>query len=268
MKGRARRISLPSICQPDPPFARREAGDGAFHAIRPAARRKHRCRASVRPRRPRSMDRCRTGASFLLGEVAVFGIGPDAGGESILRGDSNWRESAQGRPPPPPPPIRVHERHGTLPRPIVAWLKRCRTYCREGLSCAGSSPPVAVAVLGLVASPLQAQPSDPGGGSGWWSSARSPPRTGGGPVARTGKRLELAGTANVLAIRDRRGALRRRKDYRMWRTFREGRNRCARGFHGMVRDHRAAQAIWGIFEVGYDGETTWTDTRLSARRRG
>ncbi|KPQ32193.1 MAG: hypothetical protein HLUCCX21_02610 [Porphyrobacter sp. HL-46] len=117
---------------------------------------------------------------------------------------------------------------------------------------------VAIAVLGLVASPLQAQPSDP--------AARVVVERAvaahGGDLWLEPETLELAGTATFYDPAT--GAVRSEaEDYRMWRTFEEGRT-AAHEASGKVRIiAKAGDRV--IFEVGYDGETTWTERGIMPR---
>jgi hypothetical protein len=117
---------------------------------------------------------------------------------------------------------------------------------------------VAIIVLGLVASPMQAQPSDP--------AARAVVERAvaehGGDLWLEPETLELVGTATFYDPAT--GAVRSEaEDYRMWRTFEEGRT-AAHEASGKVRIiARAGEKV--IFEVGYDGETTWTERGIMPR---
>ena len=74
--------------------------------------------------------------------------------------------------------------------------------------------------------------------------------------------LELAGTATFFDPAT--GAVRSEADdYRMWRTFEEGRT-AAHEASGKVRIiAKAGERV--IFEVGYDGDTTWTERGIMPR---
>ncbi|GAB4481081.1 MAG: hypothetical protein OHK0018_12480 [Erythrobacter tepidarius] len=74
--------------------------------------------------------------------------------------------------------------------------------------------------------------------------------------------LELAGTATFYDPAT--GAVRFvADDYRMWRTFEEGRT-AAHEASGKVRIiAKAGEKV--IFEVGYDGQTTWTERGIMPR---
>jgi hypothetical protein len=117
---------------------------------------------------------------------------------------------------------------------------------------------VAIAVLGLVAGPLQAQSSDP--------AARAVVERAvgahGGDLWLEPATLELVGTATFYDPAT--GAVRSEADdYRMWRTFEEGRT-AAHEASGKVRIiARTGERV--IFEVGYDGETTWTERGIMPR---
>lgn len=117
---------------------------------------------------------------------------------------------------------------------------------------------VAIAVLGLVAGPLQAQSSDP--------AARAVVERAvgahGGDLWLEPATLELVGTATFYDPAT--GAVRSEADdYRMWRTFEEGRT-AAHEASGKVRIiARSGERV--IFEVGYDGETTWTERGIMPR---
>lgn len=56
------------------------------------------------------------------------------------------------------------------------------------------------------------------------------------------------------------------EDYRMWRAFERGRT-VAHGADGKVRITAHDQAGGLIFEVGYDGETTWTQDGIMPREQ-
>lgn len=74
--------------------------------------------------------------------------------------------------------------------------------------------------------------------------------------------LELSGTA--IFYDPATGAVRTQSDdYRMWRTFEEGRT-AAHEASGKVRII-AKSGGKVIFEVGYDGETTWTERGIMPR---
>lgn len=74
--------------------------------------------------------------------------------------------------------------------------------------------------------------------------------------------LELAGTATFYDAAT--GAVRAQADdYRMWRTFEEGRT-AAHEASGKVRIV-AKSAGKVLFEVGYDGESTWTEKGIMPR---
>lgn len=117
---------------------------------------------------------------------------------------------------------------------------------------------VAIAVLGLVTGPLRAQPSDP--------AARAVVERAvaahGGDLWLEPQMLELIGTATFYDPVT--GAVRSKaEDYRMWRTFEEGRT-AAHEASGKVRIiAKAGGSV--IFEVGYDGETTWTERGIMPR---
>lgn len=117
---------------------------------------------------------------------------------------------------------------------------------------------VAIAVLGLVAGPLFAQPSDP--------AARAVVERAvaahGGPLWLKPATLELSGTATFYDPAT--GAVRSEADdYRMWRTFEEERT-AAHEASGKVRIMaKAGETV--IFEIGYDGETTWTERGIMPR---
>ena len=116
----------------------------------------------------------------------------------------------------------------------------------------------ACAALGLASAPLAAEPAEPApravveravaahGGDRWLE-----PET-----------LELAGTATFYDPAT--GAVRSEADdYRMWRTFEEGRT-AAHEASGKVRIiAKSGERV--IFEVGYDGETTWTERGIMPR---
>lgn len=74
--------------------------------------------------------------------------------------------------------------------------------------------------------------------------------------------LELVGTATFFDPAT--GAVRAQADdYRMWRTFEDGRT-AAHEASGKVRIiARADKRV--IFEIGYDGETTWTERGIMPR---
>lgn len=84
----------------------------------------------------------------------------------------------------------------------------------------------------------------------------------GGPLWLDPGTLELAGTATFYDPAT--GAVRSTADdYRMWRTFEAGRT-AAHEASGKVRIiARSAGKI--LFEVGYDGETTWTERGVMPR---
>lgn len=109
-----------------------------------------------------------------------------------------------------------------------------------------------IADLGLAAVPLQAQSSDP--------AARAVVERAvaahGGDLWLEPATLELVGTATFYDPAT--GAVRSEADdYRMWRTFEEGRT-AAHEASGKVRIIARSDDKM-IFEVGYDGETTWTE---------
>lgn len=117
---------------------------------------------------------------------------------------------------------------------------------------------MAIAVLGLVASALQARPSDP--------AARAVVERAvaahGGELWLGPETLELVGTATFYDPAT--GAVRSEADdYRMWRTFEEGRT-AAHEASGKVRII-ARSGAKVLFEVGYDGQTTWTERGIMPR---
>lgn len=115
-----------------------------------------------------------------------------------------------------------------------------------------------IAGLGLAAVPLQAQPSDP--------AARAVVERAvaahGGDLWLEPETLELVGTATFYDPAT--GAVRSEADdYRMWRTFEDGRT-AAHEASGKVRIiAKSGERV--IFEVGYDGETTWTERGIMPR---
>lgn len=117
---------------------------------------------------------------------------------------------------------------------------------------------VAIAVLGLVSGSLQAQQSD--------AAARAVVERAvaahGGDLWLEPETLELVGTATFYDPAT--GAVRSEvEDYRMWRTFEDGRT-AAHEASGKVRIiAKAGDRV--IFEVGYDGETTWTERGIMPR---
>jgi len=117
---------------------------------------------------------------------------------------------------------------------------------------------VAIAALALVSSPLHAQPSDP--------AARAVVERAvaahGGDLWLEPATLELVGTATFYDPAT--GAVRSEaEDYRMWRTFEDGRT-AAHEASGKVRIiARSSGKV--LFEVGYDGETTWTERGIMPR---
>lgn len=74
--------------------------------------------------------------------------------------------------------------------------------------------------------------------------------------------LQLAGTAEFYGPEGSEPRS-RADDYRMWRVFNPDRT-ASHGADGMVRI-RAAAGDRVIFEVGYDGETTWTQDGVLSR---
>jgi len=117
---------------------------------------------------------------------------------------------------------------------------------------------VALAFLALASAPLQAQLSDP--------AARAVVERAvaahGGDLWLEPAALELVGTATFYDAAT--GVVRSEADdYRMWRTFEEGRT-AAHEASGKVRIiARSGERV--IFEVGYDGETTWTERGIMPR---
>lgn len=109
-------------------------------------------------------------------------------------------------------------------------------------------------VLTALVSPLSAQPAaapraileqaiDAAGGEAWLT-----PRT-----------LVLAGSADFYAP-DQAGPVSHADDYRMWRAMNPGRT-SAHGADGKVRIVARSQGKT-LFEVGFDGTTTWNDKRV------
>ncbi len=81
----------------------------------------------------------------------------------------------------------------------------------------------------------------------------------GGDIFLDPRTLQLAGTATFFDPAT--GAVRSRADdYRMWREFERGR-KVAHGADGKVRIV-ARDGDRVLFEVGYDGETTWTQNGI------
>lgn len=116
----------------------------------------------------------------------------------------------------------------------------------------------AIAVLGLGASPLQAQPSDPAARAVIERAVAAH----GGDLWLDPETLELSGTATFYDPAT--GAVRSEADdYRMWRTFEEGRT-AAHEASGKVRIvAKSGEKV--LFEVGYDGQTTWTERGIMPR---
>lgn len=115
-----------------------------------------------------------------------------------------------------------------------------------------------IALAGLWTGPLHAEPSPPGPRA---IVERAVAAHGGALWLDPGT-LELAGTATFYDPQT--GAVRSQADdYRMWRTFEEGRT-AAHEASGKVRIiAKAGEKV--IFEVGYDGQTTWTERGIMPR---
>jgi hypothetical protein len=140
---------------------------------------------------------------------------------------------------------------------IAAWLKSCPDKL-QGRAVMRWIIAGLVGLLYLAAGPLQAQPSDP--------AARAVVERAvaahGGDIWLEPATLELVGTATFYDPAT--GAVRSEADdYRMWRTFEEGRT-AAHEASGKVRIiARSAGRL--LFEVGFDGETTWTERGIMPR---
>jgi hypothetical protein len=140
---------------------------------------------------------------------------------------------------------------------IAAWLKSCPDKSQGRASMRWIITGL-VGLLCLAAGPLQAQPSDP--------AARAVVERAvaahGGELWLKPQTLELAGSATFYDPET--GAVRSQADdYRMWRTFEEGRT-AAHEASGKVRIiARSAGRL--LFEVGFDGETTWTERGIMPR---
>ena len=116
----------------------------------------------------------------------------------------------------------------------------------------------ALALLGLVGASLAAEPAEPGPRA----IVERAVAAHGGEVWLDPGTLELAGSA-IFYDPTSRAVRARADDYRMWRTFEEGRT-AAHEASGKVRIiAKASEKV--IFEVGYDGETTWTERGIMPR---
>jgi hypothetical protein len=115
-----------------------------------------------------------------------------------------------------------------------------------------------IALAGLCAAPLAAAPPEP---SPRAVLERAIAAHGGALWLDPGT-LELSGTATFYDPAT--GAVRSEADdYRMWRTFEDGRT-AAHEASGKVRIIAKAEGRT-IFEVGYDGATTWTERGIMPR---
>lgn len=117
---------------------------------------------------------------------------------------------------------------------------------------------LAMVWLAIVPPVLAEEPAEPGAAT----IVRNAIAAHGGEVWRDPGTLVLSGEA--VFFDPATGAVRSRADdYRMWREFERGR-RMAHGAEGKVRIvARSGERL--IFEVGYDGEATWTQDGIMPR---